>query len=289
MLMYVNDIEEPYLTLIRSLIELNGLSISKAAEVMNIQRSNLSSWLNGKPNVFSIKKIEVMLDALGMRVISDSSAGIRLCYLSTEVIHLWQVEKDGASLSHVLRHTEPETSLKWMEIIQVDALPNGKFNLIRRKSESGDLLILLANKDVASNSYPISPESLGFGKAAGNIKIPLEKWIGWWKTKILSVSQLRNELESLTSLEKIRAPFDDTLARHELESAINKLKESQCTTEGLKAIIREFLHEIKRISPGNRLLNHEERDKIFNDYYDKESKLLGVQSFIRPIKNKRNQ
>ena len=274
--MHTNAIEEPDLALIKNMIELNGLSISKAAEAMNIQRSNLSSWLNGKPNVFSIKKIEGMLEALGMRAISDASTGIRLCYLSPDIVHLWQVEKGSQSFIDVLKTSEPETSLKWMEIFQVDTYPKGRFNLVRRKSNSGDLIILVANKDSASDTYPIPTDSIGFGIMAGTIKMSLEKWIGWWKTKTLSVSSFREELASLIGSDKINKPVDVALTTHELNVTVNKLKESQCTVEGLKAIIREFQHEMHKINTANKLLKHEERDKIFNIFYNNEAEKLGV-------------
>lgn len=284
--MPTNTIQDPDLMLIRNLIELNGLSISKAAEVMNIQRSNLSSWLNGKPNVFSIKKIEGMLDALGMRAMSDPSTGIRLCYLSPDIVHLWQVEIGSHSIIDVLRFTEPEASLQWMEIFQVDAYPKGRFNLMRRKSDSGDLIILVANKDSTSDTYPVTTESLGFGRMAGTIEVPLEKWIGWWKTKTLEVSVLRDELASFTNADKISEPIDNALTTHELDVAVNKLKESQCTNEGLKGIIREFLHEMRKINPDNRLLKHEERDKIFIEGYNSEAKKLAVPTIALTTRTK---
>lgn len=269
--MPTNTIEDPDLMLIRNLIELNGLSISKAAEVMNIQRSNLSSWLNGKPNVFSIKKIEGMLDALGMRAMSDPSTGIRLCYLSPDIVHLWQVEKGSQSLIDVLRTTESEASLEWIEIFQVYAYPKGHFNLIRRKSNNGDLLILVTNKEATSDTYPISPEILGFGKMAGAFQMPLEKWIGWWKTKNLPVSAIRDELESLTGADAVSTTIDKRLASHDFEETSNKLKESLSTNEGLKAIIRELLGELRRIDPSNRLLKKAVRDKIFAEFYASEA------------------
>lgn len=278
--------EDHDLILIRSLIELKGLSISKAAELMNIQRTNLSSWLNGKPNVFSSKKIEGMLDALDMRAMGDASTGGALRYLSPNIVHLWHLEKDSHSLRDVLRSTESDSSLQWMEIFQVDAHPKGRFNLMRRKSDSGDLIILVANKDSTSETYPISPDNLGFGKNAGSIKLPLEKWIGWWKMKTLPASSLREELESLTGSDKINEPFDNVLNAHELDIAMNKLKESRCTTEGLKAIIREFQHEMHKINPDNRLLKHEERDIVFIGYYNKEAQSLGIPAIALPSKNK---
>lgn len=258
--------------LVKNLIELNGLSISKAAEVMNIQRTNLSSWLNGKPNVFSMKKIEVMLAALGLNIMSDPSTGIRLCSISPDIVHLWQIPKDAQSLIEVLRSTEDEESLKWMEIIQVDASPKGHFNILRRKSNSGDLIILVASKDSTSRTYPISSEDLGFGKMAGKIQIPLEKWIAWWRTKSLSTAHLRNELESLTRTEQIIAPIDNELNKRELENTVGKLIEAQCSNEGLKAIIRALLEELRKNDPENRLLIKENRDEIYKEYYESEAK-----------------
>jgi predicted XRE-type DNA-binding protein len=273
------------LILIRSLIELKGLSISKAAELMNIQRTNLSSWLNGKPNVFSSKKIEGMLDSLDMRAMGDASTGGALRYLSPNIVHLWHLEKDSHSLIDVLRSTESDSSLQWMEIFQVDAHPKGRFNLMRRKSASGDLIILIANKDSTSETYPVLAENIGFGKNAGRIKVPLEKWIGWWKTKTLPASSLREELESLTGTEKISEAVDNELTTYELDITKNKLKESICNSVGFRAIIRAFRGEMEKIDPDNKLLKKEVRDKIFNEYYNKEAQSLGVKAIALSAKN----
>lgn len=54
--MTISNASDPDLDLIKNLVELNSLSIAKAAKLMGIQRSNLSSWLKGKQNVFCVAR-----------------------------------------------------------------------------------------------------------------------------------------------------------------------------------------------------------------------------------------
>ena len=235
------------LMLIKNLIDLNALSISKAADVMNIQRTNLSSWLNGKLNVFSIQKIDGMLKSLGMHAIGDLSTGIRLNYLSLEEVHRWQVDDGATAFINVLRSTETDDALSWLEVFEVDALPKGCFNMVRRKSQSGDLIILVANRNPGTNTYPLSPEMLGFGKMAGKINVPLEKWIGWLKAKTLSTATFRDEILEFMTHSKAAETVDQSAIQHQLEKSTDKLNAVTIENVGLRAIIRNLLGEIRKL------------------------------------------
>lgn len=258
---------DPDLLLIKLLIELNGLSVSKAAKLMGVQRSNLSAWLNGKPNVFSINKIEGMLEALGIRAMSDPSTGIRLSYLSPDIAHRWQVEKGAASLIDVFRSVEAEETLEALVIYDVNAFPKGHFNVVHAKRPNGELILLVANRDPKTRGYPLTPELLGFGKVAGTIEIMLETWIAWWKAEALPMDTFYKEIS-----ERMNKADKAGVGRHKSVSGIKsvgaELNECQRTVKGLRAVIQAFMDEMYKIDRENRLLDKGHRDKIFKDTYD---------------------
>lgn len=261
---------DPDLKFIKNLIELNGLSISKAADMMSIQRSNLSSWLNGKPNVFSIKKIDGMLEALSMRAMSDPASGLRLCYVSPEVVHRWQVEQGAQSFIDVMRTTEPENVLDGLEIFRVDAYPKGHFNIVRGKRQNGELMLLVANRDPASKDYPLSAEMLGFGKMTGTIELPLEKWIAWRKEKTLPMPAFGTQIaEFMGSVHEDQGANSQPLDSKS-QSAEAQLNDCQCQIAGLNAFTQALIDEVLRMDPGNRLLEKDEQKRIYNDARDRE-------------------
>lgn len=257
------------LDLIRNLIDLNGLSISKAADLMGIQRTNLSSWLNGKSNVFSTVKIDGMLESLGMHAIGNNSTGVRICYLSHDHVHRWHVDESSTALTDVLKATESNEALEWLEIFQVNASPKGSFNIIRRKSKSGDLYILVTNKNPSSVTYPISAENIGFGKKAGNISLPTEKWIAWLKAQTLPTSTFRNEISEYLDATNTVEAADESILKHQIEEMSKELKDSIRTNDGLRAVIRALLGEIRKLDKNNKMLDHQIRDDIFNEEVNK--------------------
>ena len=261
---------DPDLKLIKNLIELSGLSISKAADVMGIQRSNLSSWLNGKPNVFSIKKIDRMLEALGMRAMSDPASGLRLCYLSPEVVHRWQAEAGAQSFIDVLRTTEPENVLDGLEIFRVNAYPKGHFNIVQGKSQNGELMMLVAHRDPASKDYPLSAEMLGFGKMAGTIELPLEKWITWRKEKTLPIPAFRTQISEYMDRVYEGQGADSQRLDSKSQSVEAQLNNYQRQVAGLNAFTQALMVEVLRMDPGNRLLEKDEQKRIYNEAHDRE-------------------
>lgn len=246
------------LQLITHLIPLNGLSIAKAAKVMNIQRSNLSVWLNGRQNVFSVAKIEGMLEALGISAKSEASTGIRLRNLSQDVIHRWQVEEGAQSLIDVLRTIESESSLDRLEIFQVNTSQQGFFNILRNQDgENGGWLMLVANRDTASQiiHYPLSPELLGFGTVAGSIVIPTLTWMGWWKEKTLPAPVFLEEISGVLDKISVKGGANDQNIERSQELVEIQLQNCQRTIKELEDIIRVFTDELHRVDPRNRLLD----------------------------------
>lgn len=268
-----NKSEISDLQLIKYLIELNGLSISKAAKVMGIQRSNLSSWLNGKPNVFSATKIEGMMAALGMCATSEPLTGIRVRYLSPDIVHRWQVEAGAQSLIEVLRATEPEDVLEGLAIFQVNISQQGRFVILRSaEGKKGGWMMFVANRDLASKDYPLSPEMLGLGKLVETVEIPVLKWVSWWKEKSLTMAaHLEGILEVLYPVEidfdwdceipeenKKETGFlfdeDDLFMGWHPDSTEEQLLACERTVEELKATIQKYVDELRRVDPGNFLL-----------------------------------
>lgn len=264
------------LTLIKHLINLNGLSISKAADVMKVQRTNLSSWLNGKLNVFSESKIDGMLKLLGMRTIGDSTTGVKLFYMSPEITHRWQIEEGAEAFISVLNETESVENLNKIEIFEINTQPKGRFNLVRRKSPSGDLYILVANKNTSEYNYPISHETIGFGRMAGTIDVPVEKWVSWIKTQALSTSTFRNEISAYIDATQQHGNVDQTILKQELDSTIATLTILKCREEGLKAIIRELLGAVRKLDSKHPMLERVERNKIFAKFDEAEAKKLNI-------------
>lgn len=264
------------LQLIKQLIALNGLSISKAAEVMKVQRTNLSSWINGKLNVFSTSKIDGMLELLGINAIGDSSSGVRLYLLSNERAHRWQVEGGAYSFIEVLRATEENETLKFLEIFEVNTLPKGRFNIVRRKSKSGDLYILISNKDSSVNTYPISPEIVGFGMIAGTIEVPVEKWITWLKAQELSASTFRNEISIFMDASKNAEDTDNLREDRQFNLISKELNHYKCKSEGLKTIMRALLGEVRKLDTSNPLLDDKKRKATYSESYRSEARKLGV-------------
>lgn len=268
--MSVDNSIDPDLKLIKQLLELNGLSNSKGADVMGVQRSNLSSWLNGKAFVFSIKKIDSMLSALGMRALSDPVSHVRLCYLAPEIVHRWQVEEGAPSLIDVLRKTEPKKVLEGLEIFRVNAYPRGCFNILRGERQNGVLLMLIANRDPSAQDYPLSPEMLGFGRLAGTIEMSLEQWIGWWKEPALPIQEFGTQIYELMGTASAgqgadRLPLDRTSG-----SVDAQLVDCQCQVAGLSALIIALINEVDRLEAGNRLLNKDEQRRIIKEGQDRE-------------------
>lgn len=261
---------DPDLKLIKQLIGLNGLSNAKAADAMAIQRSNLSSWLNGKPNVFSTKRIDVMLEALGMRAVSDPVSNLSLRYLTPEVVHRWQVEVGAVAFIDVLRATEPESVLAGLKIYRVNAYPRGYFNILRGERQNGDLLMLVANKDPSAKDYPVSVEQLGFGMMAGTIEMPLETWIAWWQEKTLPMPQFSAQISEYLGRVQADEGTDNPQLDSKSKSVEAQLDECQYQVAGLSALIQAFINEMRGMKPPNRLLNKDEQSKIYNEARNRE-------------------
>ena len=119
---------------------------------------------------------------------------------------------------------------------------------------------------------------MGFGKVAGKLTIPLEKWIGWWKAKELSAKEFRKDLSLIISKSDLSDATNNDLENHNFEATIKKYNDSENTNAGLRAIIRELLKTLREAAPDNGLLIKENRDRIFNDYCRAEEKKLNDNS-----------
>lgn len=260
----------PDLKLIKQLIELNGLSNAKAAEAMGIQRSNLSSWLNGKPNVFSTKRIDGMLEALGMRAVSDPLSNLSLRYLSPGVAHRWQVVAGTESFSEVLRATEPASILQGLEIFRVNAYPRGYFNIVRGDRPNGALVMLIAHQNPDTPGYPVSVEGLGFGRMMGTVELPLEQWITWWREPSLALPEFAAQLSKYLDKAQVGVVNGNPPLDSKAKSAEAQLIDCQCLVAGMNTLIQAFIEELRRLDADNPLLKKDQQFEIIKKGRDSE-------------------
>ena len=246
------------LYLVKALIDLTNLSVSKTAEAVGIQRTNLSAWLNGKQNVFSDQRVEKVLNHLGVNTLGDSATGVRFCDLDSVHVHKWYLAEPD-HLTTVLETTLSVEELQALEVFQVNTKPHGMFNLIRTSGVNGDVYIILCHKESGQNAYPL-PNDFQFGKLIGSIDLPVQKWIGWLKTKELLTSDFRTEINS-----HIFARPNEVSGS--LNTGSNSSKESKSHDAGLRAVIRSLLAELRNLDPDNRLLVKTHRDEIYNSVY----------------------
>ena len=261
---------DPDLKLVKQLIELNGLSNAKAADAMGIQRSNLSSWLNGKPNVFSTRRIDGMLEALGMRAVSDPMSNLSLRYLSSAVAHRWQVVTGTESFSEVLRATEPASVLEGLEIFRVNGYPRGHFNIVRGDRPNGALVMLIAHQDPGTHGYPVSVEGLGFGRMVGTLELPLEQWIAWWREPSLAMPEFGAQLSEYLDKAKAEVASGNSPLNSQAKSVEAQLIDYQCGVAGFGALIQEFINELGGKDQKNRLLDKDVQRTIFQEAKERE-------------------
>lgn len=244
--------------LVKCLIDLNGLNLTKAAELMGVQRSNLSAWLSGKPNVFSASKRESMLSALGMQITHDALSDLRHISLSRNTTHSWAIRSGSTALFEFLSHIESGELLKNVEAIRIDAIPYGTFSILRSHSYAGEVFIMLSPfKPPPSTMEESLNEGLENNNIIGSISIELTKWMDW-QIKRPSPADLSRLLDQLT--------FKPNQFGFEKQSnVVSELKKNRHSIEiaGLAELIHELLNEIQRFDPTNDLLDPIVRESIY--------------------------
>ena len=260
--------------LFKTLVSLSNLNNAKIADKADVKRPNLYTWLGGKPQALSEGNIESLFNMLG--VIRGR--------LSPEIVYRWQVDFDVDNLKNALQHFVNQEVLNqaeiyFLEIDGYDEADSRKYNLIHIPQSTGGISILIAAATNQTVGFPIKTAKLGFGKDGQTVRISREQWANWWNVDVLSSINFWTEFSLYVSKSNSKTtssinPQDvDQLATFE-KIIIDKTAENA----GLKAIIRSLLRELRIANPKNTLLNHENRDLIYREFFEHELSKMGKDS-----------
>ena len=176
----------------------------------------------------------------------------------------------AAAFIDVLRATEPESVLAGLKIYRVNAYPRGYFNILRGERQNGDLLMLVANKDPSAKDYPVSAERLGFGRMAGTIEMPLEKWIAWWQEKTLPMPQFSAQISEYLGRVQADEGTDNPQLDSKSKSVEAQLIDCQCRVAGLSALILALMDVVGKEDRNHPLLHKDEQRRIIKEGQDRE-------------------
>ena len=247
-------------SLVKYLIQVNGVRPAEIADASNIRRPNLYTWFKGKSQILSEQMITTLMDTLG--VINEM--------LSNKVIHSWQVDESLDAMKKVLDALFDKETLTKIEIYFVDCGKNRLFNLLRTPNNT---TILVAYSKSNGDGYPLNAAKCGFGIEKGVVEIPHRIWDEWMSVKppmstidfwisadpyFCNVAGVNSPVITPENLIDIRTKYEKEIIE---QTAINA---------GLRGLIRAMLSEIRKMDSKNALLKHNERDQIYAAYYNAE-------------------
>lgn len=247
-------------SLVKYLIQLNGVRPAEIADASNIRRPNLYTWFKGKSQTLSEQMINTLMETLG--VING--------VLSNKIIHCWQVDESLDAMMRVLDELFDKDTLTKIEIYFVDCGKKRFFNLLRAPN---NLTILVAYGKSNGEGYPLNAAKCGFGIEKGVVEIPYRIWDEWRSIKppmstidfwisanpfFRSVSEIGSPVVTSENLIDIRTKYERQIIE---QTAVNA---------GLRGLIRALLGEVRKFDSKNALLKHNERDKVYEGYYSAE-------------------
>ncbi|OIQ79949.1 hypothetical protein GALL_383000 [mine drainage metagenome] len=253
--------------LFECLVKLNGLNSAKAADLAGVKRPNVYAWLAGKKQVMSQEREERLLQNFG--VINGT--------LSKDIVYRWRVESDTACFKLVLNHLFNPDDLDKAIIYFVDVENSKHYNVLRIPFTEGDLFVLVIFNSQQNTGYPLTKEKIGFGINGQKLNVPDWQWDKWWDSEKLDAKKFCLEADMLlkkqgdvNQLWATDQPMDIKMRLLYEEQIIEKTAENA----GLRALIRALLNEMRAAKFKSKLLDKEERDITFKDFYNHELKKL---------------
>jgi len=273
--------------LAKNLIALSDLKGVRLANSVGIKSPNYYNWWNNKPKFVSDNAIQKLLEVLG---ISDG-------YLNQNIIHRWFVTSENEVNSVlkclILPNQEIKEQFKASQIFQIFTHNNVRFSILKLETVSQTNLILCFNRSPNITTFPINADKLNFGT---NIfikeQIASDIFAKWSNSSfILDVQTFAQEVKKYLKIDLVDSIDDNNLENEQnlddstaLSEHINFIssdekKDLLATQEGLKALIRALLREVKRLDPKSKLLQEQDRKDIFDDFYQHEfNKLSNIQN-----------
>lgn len=247
-------------SLVKCLIQLKGIRPAEVADASNIRRPNLYTWFKGRSQILSEQMITALMETLG--VING--------VINNKIIHSWQVDESLDALKMVLDALFDKDELAKIEIYFVDCGKNRLFNLLRTPDNA---TILVSFGKSKGDGYPLNATKCGFGIDKGMVEIPHRIWEEWRSVKTLMTTMdfWISADPYFYNLTEIKSPvvtpenLIDICTKYEKE-----IIEQTAINAGLRGLIRALLSEIRKLDPKNAFLKHNERDHIYEAYYNAE-------------------
>ncbi|HOY70279.1 MAG TPA: hypothetical protein PL131_10965 [Methylotenera sp.] len=252
--------------LFKTLVSLSNFNAAKIADLAGVKRPNLYTWQGGKTQALSDGNIESLFNILG--IIKGK--------LSPEIVYRWQVDFEVDNLKSVLKHFVSQDFLNqaviyFIEIDGYNETESKKHNLIQIPQPTGNLTILISAENRQAVGFPVKSAKLGFGKDSEKVNISSEQWLNWWDATLLSSTQFWTEFSLyLKTFNSESNTYNDQQDIDQLNAYQSIITEKTAENAGLKAIVRSLLRELRIVNPKNTLLNHENRDLIYREFYEHE-------------------
>jgi hypothetical protein len=161
-------------------------------------------------------------------------------------------------------------ALAKIEIYFVDCGKNRFFNLLLTPNNA---TILVAYEKSNGDGYPLNATKCGFGIEKGVVVIPHRIWEEWRSVKppmstidfwisadpfFCNVAEIKSPVVTMENLIDIRTKYERQIIE---QAAVNA---------GLRGLIRALLSEVRKMDSKNALLKHNERDQVYDGYYNAE-------------------
>ena len=138
---------------IAALMRLLAVSRASAAEACGIQRTNLSSWLNGRGDALSKNNIGLLLDWLGINGMKLKSAQM----------HCWALRNGLADLLLVLDYFLSKEEKKYLQIFS-SGEETSRNTYLRILTKPRPLIIRLEQHASVERIMPVIPSGIGYGQ-----------------------------------------------------------------------------------------------------------------------------
>ena len=262
------------INLAKTLILLSNVKGVKIAELAGIKNPNYYNWIANKPKALSENSVEKLFEVLGVTNGKLNSLKIHRWFESSHVAE--NINNALLQLNLSNKH-EFENS----KVFQIRTTNNLQFSLINIISNKESFLLLCFNASPRVIEFPIDAKKLGFGRDVFlSTPLSVEIYNKW--SQSLSYLDMQSFLVdakshlpelNLTEFNTIQFSKNQVNVSNpiQISDEINILK---ATNEGLKAIIRELLKEIRSNSPKSKFLKDEERKAIFDMFYKHEMEKL---------------
>ena len=253
--------------LFKALANFSTFNNAAIADSAGVKRPNLYSWLGGKSQSMSEDNIEKLFNILG----------VKKGKLSSEIVYRWQLEDSEAShIKDVLKHFLNQEYLNnaeihFIEIEGYEAKQVAKHNLIRIPIGTHEgITILVTSNNKLNVGFPIKSSKLGFGQDKQKITVNLDQWFRWMESDTLSSAEFWIEASFYISAQHV---VSTSVLNDDIDIKIsyeNQLIEKIAENAGLRAIIRSLIRELRLLKPKHVLLNQDNRDLIYKEYFQHE-------------------